>query len=117
MPLEVHVAESGGVAHPRPHEIWTDTDEPHGQSATPVVSDEVDRALRLKRLELADEPLDVFLLGRTEALRPRAAEAGQLWGDDVRSRQMGAQRLPDGRRLGDTVNENGGHAVSLSRRH
>ncbi len=51
------------------------------EASAPVVADEVDGLADL--LELADQPVDVFLLRRAEAGRPRAAEAGEREGDHV----------------------------------
>jgi len=52
---------------------------PIGEKGAPVMADQVDRAA--ERVEFADDPCDVFILGSAEAGRARAAEARQGEGD------------------------------------
>ena len=67
VPLEVDIAEPGGIAHPRAHEIGTQAHEAHGEAAAPVVPDEVDRLT--DGFELGDEPGGVVVHRRAPSRR------------------------------------------------
>ena len=75
------------------------------------MADEVDRLA--DALELADEPVDVRLLGRGEARRDRAAEARQRGRDDVAAREVGPELVPEAMRVGDAVDENDRHTAGV----
>src|SRR5438094_28244 len=70
---------------------------------------------RAQRLELTDEPRDVFLLGGPEATGLRAPEAGELRGHDVGAAQLRAQPVPDRRCLGNSMDEYRRHLAPLVR--
>jgi hypothetical protein len=79
------------------------------------VADEVDRLV--DALELADEPVDVGLLGGVEARRHRAAEAGKRGRHDVRALEVTTERVPEAMGVGHAMNEYGRHAAVLRDRH
>ena len=107
------VGQAGGVGDPRAHEVGPGADEADDEAAAPVVADEVDgpAAVGHDLLELADEPVDVLVLGGTEAGRPGHAEAGQGQGDRVVALEVATDAVPETGGLRDAVDEDGGHGA------
>ena len=89
---------------------WRRTRGAQGEPAAPIVTDEIHRSADL--LKLADQPLDVRLLRGGEARRMRAAESGKRERDRVGSTKLSAKVVSKGDGLGDSVNEDDGHASS-----
>jgi hypothetical protein len=79
------VVDAGHVHHPTAQRNRPGCGDPGGQQRTPVVTDEVDRAVQL--LQGAGRPVGVELLRRSGPVRQRGAEAGQGQRDAVAAEQ------------------------------
>jgi hypothetical protein len=97
------------VRHPGVEPIAVGGRHPVGETGAPVVADQVDRAV--DPVELADHPVDVVVLGRTEAVGSRAPEAGERQRHRLPVEGL-PDLTPDGGGLGDTVHEDD-HAATL----
>ncbi|MEZ5227159.1 MAG: hypothetical protein R2710_10910 [Acidimicrobiales bacterium] len=73
VPHVVGGEDAGNVGGPRPHELGPRHHGAQHVTATPVVSDEVDRPVDL--LELTEQPVDVLESGGAETLGDRGAES------------------------------------------
>jgi hypothetical protein len=107
VPLELDVAEAGGVGDPGPDQIGAGRDHPDHEPAAPVVPDQIDRPAQV--LELYREPAGVLLHRRSETGRAGAVEPGQRQCHGVGPVQRGQQAAPDGRGLGHSMDKDGGH--------
>ena len=106
VPHVLRVEQPGDVAHPRADQVGPGRCDAEDETTAPVVTDEVDRFA--DRLQLADEPVDVLLLRRLEAVGSRHAEARQLQGDDIVAVEVLTERIPHRRCLRIAVDENSG---------
>ncbi len=114
VPFEFVGPYRGGVGDPRAHEIRAGAHHPHDEPAAPVVAHEVDGPVTGDALQLSDDPVDVLLLRRPETRGAGGPEAGQLQGDHVGAGELGTERVPDRRCLGDPVHEDDGHPGSIA---
>ena len=106
VPLVVGI-ERRPAYRPAPHRLGAQRHRAQHEQRAPVVADDVDGP-GLAR-QLAEQPVHVGFLGRVEALGRRAAESRQRQRDDVLPGETREESGPDAVRVGDSVDENGGH--------
>ena len=83
----------GRVNGPRVEQLRSFARQPEGEVGTPIVADQVDRFT--DHLELPGQPGHVVVIGCTEAIGQRRAEARRGQGHGVISSQFGDERRPD----------------------
>src|SRR5262245_49985175 len=105
---DVLAVDGAVAAGPGADELGPQRDHPLHEERSPVVTHQVDRLT--DALDLRRQPVDVRLLGGSEAGWHRTPEPRELRREDVASREVGAQLVPEPVGVGDAVHEDCGHA-------